>query len=82
MTCVDGGDKFLLLKKFLKNLKSFCGKKTLSNALGFEPRSFDCRSTALSTKLHRHPTSSPQEDLLISPGREIDATKEGTSDGT
>ena len=27
----------------LKNLKSFCGKKTLSTALGFEPRSFDCQ---------------------------------------
>ena len=81
MTCVDGGDKFLLLNKFLKNLKSFCGKKTLSNALGFEPRSFNCRSTALTTKLDRHPTS-PQEDLLISPEREIDAMKEGTSDGT
>ena len=42
-------------------------KKTLSTALGFEPRSFDCRSTALTTELHRGPTSnSPQEDLLIS----------------
>ena len=43
-------------------------KKTLSTALGFQPRSFDCRLTALTTELHRHPTSnSPQEDLLISP---------------
>ena len=33
-------------------------KKTLSTALGFEPRSFDCRSTALTTELHRRPTSS------------------------
>ena len=42
-------------------------KKTLSTALGFEPRSFDCRSTALSTELQRRPSSpSPQEDLLIS----------------
>ena len=42
-------------------------KKTLSTALGFEPRSFDCCSTALTTELHRHPTSSfPQEDLLTS----------------
>ena len=41
---------------------------TLSTALGFEPRPFDCRSTALTTELHRRPTSpSPQEDLLISP---------------
>ena len=43
-------------------------KKTLSTALGIEPMSFDCRSTALTTELHRRPTSpSPQEDLLISP---------------
>ena len=43
-------------------------KKTLSTALGYEPRSFDCRSTALYTELHRRPTSLfPQEDLLISP---------------
>ena len=27
-------------------------KKTLSTALGFEPRSFDYRSTALTTELH------------------------------
>ena len=37
----------------LKNLKSFCEKKAFSIALGFEPRSFDCRSTALTTELHR-----------------------------
>ena len=43
-------------------------KKTLSTALGFESRSFDCRSTALTTELHRRPTfNSPQEDLLMSP---------------
>ena len=43
-------------------------KKALSTALGFDPRSFDCRSTALTTELHRSPTSpSPQEHLLISP---------------
>ena len=43
-------------------------KKTFSTALGFEPRSFDCGSTALTTELHRRPTfPSPQEDLLISP---------------
>ena len=43
-------------------------KKTLSTALGFEPRSFDCRSNALTTELHRRPkSSSPREDLLISP---------------
>ena len=36
-----------LLYLYLKNLKSFCGKKTLSTAMGLEPRSFDCRSTAL-----------------------------------
>ena len=43
-------------------------KKTLSTAIGFEPRPFDCRSTALTTALHRLPTSpSPQENLLISP---------------
>ena len=48
--------------------KSFCEKKTLSTALRFEPRSFDCRSTPLTTKLHRRPSSpSPQENLLISP---------------
>ena len=40
-------------------------KKTLTTALGFEPWSFDCRSTALTTELHRRSTSSPQEDLLI-----------------
>ena len=41
-------------------------KKTLSTALGFEPRSFGGRSTALTTELHRRPTSpSPQEDLLM-----------------
>ena len=41
-------------------------KKTLSTALGFEPRSFDCRSTALTTELHRRQTSpSPQVELLI-----------------
>ena len=44
-------------------------KKTLSTALGFDPWYFDCRSTALTTELHRCPTSpSPQEDLVISPG--------------
>ena len=44
-------------------------KKTLLTVLGFEPRSFDCRSTALTTELHTRPTSlSPQEDLVISPG--------------
>ena len=32
-------------------------KKTLSTALGFEPRSFNCRSTPLTTELHRRPTS-------------------------
>ena len=43
-------------------------KKTLSTALGFEPRSFDCRSTALTTELDRRPASlSPQEDFFISP---------------
>ena len=31
-------------------------KMTLSTALGFEPRSFDCRSTALTTELHRRVT--------------------------
>ena len=31
--------------KFLKNWKSFFGKKTLSIVLGFETRSFDCQST-------------------------------------
>ena len=54
------------------NIKEFenlsVEKKTLSTALGFEPRSCDCRSTALTTELHRRPTyNSPQEDLLISP---------------
>ena len=42
--------KYLLI---LNNLKSYCGKKTLSTELGFEPRCFDCRSTALTTELHR-----------------------------
>ena len=47
-------------------MEFFCGKKTLSTALGFEPRSFDCRSTVLTTELHRRPTSpSPQEDLTL-----------------
>ena len=54
------------------NIKEFenpsVEKKTLSTALGFEPRSFDCRSTALTIELHRRPTSnSQQEDLLIPP---------------
>ena len=54
------------------NIKEFenpsVEKKTLPTALGFEPQSFDCRSTALTTELHRHLTSpSPLEDLLISP---------------
>ena len=35
--------RYLDMFKF-KNLKSFCGIKTLSTALGFEPRYFDCRS--------------------------------------
>ena len=35
---------------------------------GFEPRSFDCLSTAANTELHRRPASpSLQEDLFISP---------------
>ena len=43
-------------------------KKTLSTALGYKLRSFDCRSTTLTTELHRRPTSSsPQADLLILP---------------
>ena len=54
------------------NIKEFenlsIEKKTLSTALGFERRSFDFRSTALITELHRRPTyPSPQEDLFISP---------------
>ena len=32
-----------------KNLKSLCGKKTLPTALGFEPGSFNCRSTIQNT---------------------------------
>ena len=53
------------------NIKEFenlsVKKKTLSTALGFEPRSFDSRSTALTTELHRRPISpSKQEDLFIS----------------
>ena len=53
----------------IKEFENLCvEKKTLSTALGFEPRSFDYRSTALATELHRRPISpSPQEDLLISP---------------
>ena len=43
-------------------------KKTLSTVLGFERMSSDCLSTALTTELHRSPTSpAPQEDLLIMP---------------
>ena len=42
------------------NIKEFenlsVEKKTLLTALLFEPRSFDCRSTALTTELHRRPT--------------------------
>ena len=35
-----------------KEFKNLSGEKmTLSTALGFEPRSFDCRSTALQTQL-------------------------------
>ena len=34
----------------------FVEKKALSTTLGFEPRSFDCRSTALTTELHRQET--------------------------
>ena len=56
------------LIQILKNLKIFLrNKKTLSTVLGFEPRSLDCRSTAVTTELHRHSTSpSPREDLLLS----------------
>ena len=35
-------------KYFFKNFKYFCGKKTFLIVPGFEPGSFDCRSTALS----------------------------------
>ena len=57
---------YLTIVKEFENLS--VEKKTLSTALGFKPRSFDCRSTALTTELHRRPTSpSPQEDFLISP---------------
>ena len=57
-----------MIIKYLKNLKSFCEKKTFSTALGFNPRSFDYQSTALTTELHRRPKSpAPQEDFLISP---------------
>ena len=59
--------KYYMKFKF-KNLKSFCEKNMLSTALGFEPSSFDCRSTALTTELHRRWTSpSPEEDFHISP---------------
>ena len=55
----------LKIKEF-ENLS--VAKKTLSNVLVFEPRSFVCRSTALTTELQRSPTYlSPQEDVLISP---------------
>ena len=43
-------------------------ENTLLIALGFEPKSFDFRSTAITTELHRRSASpSPQDDLLISP---------------
>ena len=74
-TCIKSIFKMIFKKKFVNNvfcIKEFDNlsveKKTLSTALGFEPRSFDCLSNALTTELHRRPTSpSPQEDLLISP---------------
>ena len=47
--CIFDNKKRTKLKNF-ENLS--VEKKTLSTALGFEPRSFDCRSTALTTKLH------------------------------
>ena len=39
----------------IKNL--FVEKETLLTVLGFEPRSFYCRSTALTIELHRRPAS-------------------------
>ena len=58
--CIQVYFLFSIFKEF-ENLS--VEKKTLSTALGFEPRSFDCRSTALTIEIHRRPTSpSPQED--------------------
>ena len=57
------------MNSIFKEFKQFSmEKKTLLTALGLEPRSFDCRSTALITELHKRSKSpSPQKDLLISP---------------
>ena len=58
-----GIEKFFLIQRnfFFKEFENLSmEKKTLSTALGFEPRSFDCRSTALTTELHRRPTSPSQ----------------------
>ena len=50
----------------LKNVKYFCGKMTLSTALGFEPRSFDCWSISLTTEEHRRPTSVLVDNFIYS----------------
>ena len=57
----------ILLFSNLKNLKSFCGKKTLLTALGFEPRSFDCRLLVwlLPSPLIRHQTSHLQNKFFF-----------------
>ena len=55
---------FVHVKLFKEYENLSVEKKTLSTALGFEPMSFDYRSTALTTELHRSSTSaSPQENL-------------------
>ena len=43
-------EKYIQIPKEFENL--IVEKKTFSTALGFEPRSFDCRSTALTGSNH------------------------------
>ena len=58
-----------MLTIFAKIIKEFenlsVEKKTLSTALGFEPRSFDCRSTVLTTELHRRPKSNSPLFIIL-----------------
>ena len=55
------------MNSIFKELENLSAENKTLTALGFEPRSFHCGSTTLTTELHRRPTSpSPQEDLVIS----------------
>ena len=53
LSIYENFEHLMFKQKYFKEFENLSVEKmTLSTALGFEPRSFDCRSTALTTELH------------------------------